>query len=276
MPEPLFRSGHPDEHREPPKVDSSVAHIARVYDYWLGGKDNFAIDREVGDKVLKIHPETVLSVQANRRFLARAVRYLTADAGIRQFLDVGTGLPSANNTHEVAQAVAAESKVLYVDNDPIVLVHARALLTSSPAGETGYLDADLRDPAAILAGAERMLDFSQPVAVMLVAVLHMLSDAEDPQPIVDRFMAAVPAGSYLVISHLASDVQREAMAEMGRQLNESMTQQFTMRTRAQVTGFFRGLTLLDPGVVLTHGWRPDSGDDAKTPGVLWAGVARKD
>jgi S-adenosyl methyltransferase len=166
--------------------------------------------------------------------------------------------------------------VLYVDNDPIVLVHARALLTSSPEGETGYLDADLRDPADILAGAARMLDLSQPVGVMLVAVLHMLGDSEDPQGIVDRFMAAVPAGSYLVISHLASDVQPDAMAEMGRQLNESMTQQFTMRTRAQVTGFFRGLTLLDPGVVLTHEWRPASRDDAKTPGVLWAGAARKD
>ena len=234
------------------------------------------MDREVGDKILRIHPQTVLSVRANRRFLARAVRYLTADVGIRQFLDVGTGLPSANNTHEVAQAVAAESKVLYVDNDPIVLVHARALLTSSPEGETGYLDADLRDPADILAGAARVLDLSQPVGVMLVAVLHMLGDSEDPQGIVDRFMAAVPAGSYLVISHLASDVQPDAMAEMGRQLNESMTQQFTMRTRAQVTGFFRGLTLLDPGVVLTHEWRPDSRDDAKTPGVLWAGAARKD
>jgi hypothetical protein len=276
MPERFFRSARPAEHREQPKIDTSVAHIARVYDYWLGGRDNFAVDREVGDKVLQIHPATVLSVQANRRFLARAVRYLAADAGIRQFLDVGTGLPSANNTHEVAQAVAADSKVVYVDNDPIVLVHARALLTSSPQGETGYLDADLRDPAAILAGAAQMLDFSRPVGVMLIAVLHMLRDSEDPRGIVDRFMAAVPAGSCLVISHLASDVQPDAMAEMGRQLNESMTQQFTMRTREQVTGFFGGLTLVDPGVVLTHEWRPDSGDDAQTPGVLWAGVARKD
>jgi len=260
----------------PPAFDTSVAHIARVYDYWLGGKDNFAVDREVGDKVLQIHPETVLSVRANRRFLARAVRYLAADAGVRQFLDVGTGLPSANNTHEVAQAVAPASRVVYVDNDPIVLAHARALLTSTEQGETGYLDADIRDPDAILAGAAQILDFSQPVGVMLVAVLHMLRDSEDPQAIVDRFLAAVPAGSYLVISHLASDVQQETMAEMGRRLNESMTQQFTMRTREQVTGFFGGLTMLDPGVVLTHEWRPDSPDDARTPGVLWAGAARKD
>ena len=252
-----------------------MAHIARVYDYWLGGKDNFAVDREVGDKVLEIHPETALSVRANRAFLARSVRYLAAGEGIRQFLDVGTGLPSANNTHEVAQAVAPESKVVYVDNDPIVLAHARALLTSSPEGATGYLDADINDPDGILAGAAQLLDFTRPVGVMLVAVLHMLRDEDAPQAIVDRFMAAVPPGSFLVISHLASDVERDTMAEMGRRLNESMTQQFTMRTRAQVTGFFDGLTLAEPGVVLTHEWRPGSGGEAGNPGVLWAGVARK-
>jgi S-adenosyl methyltransferase len=276
MPDKYFSSAVPASLSEVPTLDTSVAHIARVYDYWLGGKDNFAVDREVGDKVLEIHPETALSVQANRGFLARSVRYLTAQEGIRQFLDVGTGLPSANNTHEVAQAVAPEVRVLYVDNDPIVLAHARALLTSSPEGETGYLDADLKDPDAILSGAERMLDFTKPVGVMLVAVLHMLPDSDTPQAIVDRFMAAVPPGSFLVISHLASDVQQDTMAEMGRRLNSSMTQQFTMRTRAQVASFFEGRTLVDPGVVLTHDWRPDSSDDARTPGVLWAGVARKD
>jgi hypothetical protein len=217
----------------------------------------------------------VLSVRANRAFLARSVRYL-AEQGIRQFLDVGTGLPSGNNTHEVAQAMAPESRVAYVDNDPIVLAHARALLTSSPQGETGYLDADLRDPEGIVASAAELLDFAKPVGVMLVAVLHMLEDNERPGEIVDRFMAAVPPGSFLVISHLASDVQRDAMAEMGRRLNSSMTQQFTMRTRAEVTAFFHGLTLVDPGVVLTHEWRPVSLDDAEVPGVLWAGVARKD
>jgi hypothetical protein len=155
-------------------------------------------------------------------------------------------------------------------------VHARALLTSSPGGETGYLDADIKDPDTILAGAAQLLDFAKPVGVMLVAVLHMLRDAEDPQAIVDRFMAAVPPGSFLVISHLASDVQQDTMAEMGRRLNSSMNQQFAMRTRAQVTSFFAGLTLVEPGVVLTHEWRPESADDARTPGVLWAGVARKD
>ena len=276
MPDKFFTSSVPASLSKLPKLDSSTPHIARVYDYWLGGKDNFAVDREVGDKVLDIHPETALSVRANRGFLARAVRYLAAKEGVRQFLDVGTGLPSANNTHEVAQSVAPESRVVYVDNDPIVLVHARALLTSSPEGETGYLDADIRDPDAILAGAAELLDFSKPVGVMLVAVLHMLRDDEAPQAIVDRFMAAVPPGSFLAMSHLASDVQQDTMAEMGRRLNESMTQQFTMRSRAQVTGLFNGLTLVDPGVVLTHEWRPDSAADAQVPGVLWAGVARKD
>jgi S-adenosyl methyltransferase len=274
MPGKFFRSGILTDRRESPKIDSSVAHIARVYDYWLGGKDNFAVDREVGDKVLDIHPETALSVRANRAFLARSVRYLAEREGIRQFLDVGTGLPSANNTHEVAQAVAPESRVVYVDNDPIVLAHARALLTSSPEGETGYLEADIKDPDGILAGAAELIDFARPVAVMLVAVLHLLRDDEAPKAVVDRFMAAVPPGSFLVISHLASDVQRDTMAEMGRRLNESMTQQFTMRSRLQVTGFFDGLVLVEPGVVLTHEWRKDPGG-ASSPGVLWAGVARK-
>ena len=176
----------------------------------------------------------------------------------------------------MAQAAAPQARVVYVDNDPIVLAHARALLTSSPQGETAYLDADLRDTGEILAGAAQVLDFSRPVGVMLVAVLHMLRDEEDPQAVVDRLMAAVPAGSFLVISHLASDIQQEAMAEMGRRLNQAMTQQVTMRSRGQVTAFFGGLMLLDPGVVLTHQWRPDDAAEAATPGVLWAGVARKD
>jgi hypothetical protein len=264
------------EERALPLIDVNVAHIARVYDYWLGGKDHFAVDREVGDKVLEIHPETVQSVRANRGFLRRSVHYLAAREGIRQFLDVGTGLPSASNTHEVAQAAAPQARVVYVDNDPIVLAHARALLESGPLGATAYIDADMRDTGTILSGASQLLDFSRPVAVMLVAVLHMLRDEEDPQGIVDRFMAAVPPGSFLAISHLASDVQADTMAEMGRRLNESMTQQFTMRSKDQVTRFFRGLTLLEPGVVLTHQWRPDSESDAALPGVLWCGVARKD
>ena len=275
MADRLMRADLMADDAPPPKIDTTVAHIARVYDYWLGGKDHFAVDRAVGDKVLEIHPETVLSVRANRAFLARSVRYLAATEGIRQFLDIGTGLPSANNTHEVAQAVAPEARVVYVDNDPIVLAHARALLTSSPEGATAYLDADIRDMDTILDGAAEVLDFSKPVAVMLVAVLHMLRDEEDPRGVVTRLMSAVPPGSFLVVSHLASDVQPETMAEMGRRLNESMTQQVTMRSKDEVTRFFDGLSLVEPGVVRTHEWRPDTPRDAKTPGVLWAGVARK-
>ena len=158
----------------PPKIDTTVAHIARVYDYWLGGKDHFAVDRAVGEKVLEIHPETVLSVRANRAFLARSVRYLAATEGVRQFLDIGTGLPSANNTHEVAQAAAPSARIVYVDNDPIVLAHARALLTSSQEGATAYLDADIRDTDTILAGAAEVLDFREPVAVMLVVPLGII------------------------------------------------------------------------------------------------------
>ena len=272
-------SGHshaPDGTGPPPFVDTTVAHPARVYDYWLGGKDNYEADRVAAAEVVAAMPGIVPAVRANRAFLRRAVQYLAGEAGIRQFLDIGTGLPTADNTHEVAQAVAPVSRIVYVDNDPIVLAHARALLTSRPEGATGYLDADIKDSDEILAGAARLLDFSQPVGVMLVAVLHMLRDAEGPQAIVDRLMSAVPAGSFLVISHLASDIERETMAEVGRRLNASMTQQVTMRTRAQVTVFFDALTLLDPGVVRTHEWRPDSAADAETPGVLWAGVARKD
>jgi len=271
----FFRSVLPENEDEAglPDIDTSVAHIARVYDYWLGGKDHFAADREVGDKVLEIHPETVLSVRANRAFLARAVRYLTAQ-GIRQFLDIGTGLPTVDNTHEVAQAAAPTSRVVYVDNDPIVLVHARALLTSRPEGATGYLDADVRDVDTVLAAARELLDFSQPIGVMLVALLHMLGDEDDPWGLVARYMAAVPPGSYLVISHLASDVQAETMAEMGRRINELMPDHVHMRTKDQVTAFFGGMPLDEPGVVLTHQWRPDIGA-AGAGGVLWAGVARK-
>jgi S-adenosyl methyltransferase len=271
----FFRSVIPENEDEGdlPDIDTSVAHIARVYDYWLGGKDHFAADREVGDEVLEIHPETALSVRANRAFLARAVGYLTAQ-GIRQFLDIGTGLPTVDNTHEVAQAAAPASRVVYVDNDPIVLSHARALLTSGPEGATAYLDADVRDVDTVLARARELLDFGQPIGVLLIALLHMLGDEDDPWGLVARYMAAVPPGSYLVLSHLASDVQAETMAAMRRRINELMPQHVYMRTKDQVTAFFGGMPLVEPGVVLTHQWRPGTGAPG-AGGVLWAGVARK-
>jgi hypothetical protein len=191
-----------DQHWDPDLgIDITVAHPARVYDYWLGGKDNFAPDRVAGDRVLAVTPGLRYRVRANRAFLGRTVRYLAAEAGVRQFLDLGTGIPSADNTHEVAQRVAPQARVVYVDNDPIVLRHAQALLRSAPGGVTTYIEADLRDPQPILRQAAATLDFSQPVAVMLLGVLHLVSDAEDPWRIVTELMAAVSPGSYLVISH---------------------------------------------------------------------------
>jgi hypothetical protein len=255
------------------KLDTNVAHSARVYDYWLGGKDNFAADREAGDRVIAIRPTIRSDVRENRAFLRRAVRFLAADEGIRQFLDIGTGLPSVGNTHEVAQEIASESRVVYVDNDPLVLAHARALLTGTP-GTTAYLDADLREPGKILHDAADALDFSQPVAVMLVAVLHHITDAEAPASIIATLMAAVPPGSYLVISHPAADVQSEAVAKVAAEYNHFVATGQTRRTREQVTGLFDGLELLPPGVVQTPQWRPGT-PPSGFPVPMWAGVARK-
>src|SRR6266480_7298871 len=185
--------------KRPAEIDTTVAHPARVYDYWLGGKDNFAADREAAERVLAISPGLRFRVKANRAFLARSVRFLATDCDVRQFLDIGTGIPTGNNTHEVAQAAAPSSRIVYVDNDPIVLAHARALLTSTPEGATSYLEADLREPDVIMAAASRALDFRQPVALMLLGVLHLIQDSEEPCQIVDRLMGALPPGSYLVI-----------------------------------------------------------------------------
>jgi hypothetical protein len=200
-------------------IDTTVAHPARVYDYWLGGKDNFAVDREAAEEVLRARPAILLNVRSNRAFLARSVRYLAGQAGMRQFLDIGTGIPSANNTHEVAQSVAPEARIVYVDNDPIVLAHARALLTST-SGLTAYIDADLHDTGTILAEAARTLDFTQPVAVMLIAVLHLIPDEDDPWGIVSALMRAVPSGSYLVITHPASDIEARSAARAAQRYNE--------------------------------------------------------
>jgi SAM-dependent methyltransferase len=273
----LWQSSVSDAEQEPPRFDTSVAHIARVYDYWLGGKDHFAADREAGDEAIRAYPDTRSSVRANRAFLRRAVRFLTAEEGIRQFLDIGTGLPSANNTHEVAQAIAPESRVVYADNDPTVLAHARALLTSGPRGATGYLDADARDTGKILAEAARLLDFDQPVAVMLVAVLHCVSDEDDPYQLVAELMRAVVPGSFLVISHPPSDMHSDAprASDVAAKLTQLMAQRVTFRSQSQVSRFFGGLDLVDPGVVPIQQWRPDSGAEAAARAAMWGGVARK-
>jgi O-methyltransferase involved in polyketide biosynthesis len=257
-----------------PDFDTSVPHIARVYDYWLGGKDNFAADRELGEQTLAAYPNLVFSVRANRAFLARAVRFLAAEAGIRQFLDIGTGIPTADNTHQVAQRVAPQCRVVYADNDPIVLSHAQALLKSSPQGACAYLDADLRNPDLVLAGAADTLDFGRPVAVMLLAVLQFAGD-EEAAAIVRALTSACVPGSFVTISHPASDIDAEQHAEMVRRMNRSMAEKVTLRDRGAVTRLFAGLELVEPGVVRVPEWRPDSALEAASPAVLWGGVARK-
>jgi O-methyltransferase involved in polyketide biosynthesis len=259
----------------PAEIDTTVAHPARVYDYWLGGKDNFAADREAAERVLAATPGLRFRVRANRAFLARSVRFLAAERGIRQFLDIGTGIPTANNTHQVAQAAAADSRVVYVDNDPIVLAHARALLTSTPEGATAYLEADLREPDFILATAARTLDYSQPVALMLLGVLHLVPDDEHPYEIVARLMAGLAPGSYLVISHPASDIN-PGQAEAQRRYNERVATPQTLRSYAEVARFFEGLELVPPGLVYVHTWRPDPGDETPADTAsAHGGVARK-
>ena len=256
------------------EFDTGIPHIARVYDYWLGGTDNFAADRELGERTMQAYPNLALSVRANRAFLARAVRFLVAEAGLRQFLDIGTGIPTADNTHEVAQRIAPVSRVVYVDHDPIVLAHAKALLTSTPEGATVYLDADLRDPDAILAAAADTLDFSQPVAVMLIAVMHFIGDDAEAGAIMSRLAGACGPGSFVALSHAASDIDAEQMAEMVRRINQTAAEHTTLRDRAGVTRLFDGLELVEPGVIRAAEWRPDSAEQAASPAALWAGVAR--
>ena len=256
--------------------DARVAHPARVYDYWLGGKDNFEADRIAGEATIAAYPAIRASARANRAFLARSVRYLAAEAGIRQFLDIGTGLPTANNTHEVAQSVAPQSRIVYVDNDPLVLSHARALLASSPEGVTAYLDADLRDTDRIIELAADTLDFTQPVAIMLLAILHYIPDTGEAQRIVARLVGAVPSGSYLAISHAASDISPEEMAEMIRRMNEHLAEgNHVGRPWDVVARFFADVDLVEPGVVKVTEWRPASGVEAGGPTSLWGGVGRK-
>ncbi|MGO9188377.1 MAG: SAM-dependent methyltransferase [Streptosporangiaceae bacterium] len=256
-------------------IDTSVAHSARVHDYWLGGKDNFAADRAAGDAVFQAYPGIVASVRANRAFLARVVRFLAAEAGIRQFLDIGTGIPAANNTHEVAQSVAPGCRVVYADYDPVVLLHAQALLTSSAQGALDYIDADLRDPQTILAQAAQTLDFSRPVAVMLIAIMHLIGDRDDPGGIIRQLMAAVPAGSYLALSQVASDIEAERMAEAAKRYNRLARETQSHRTHAEVMRFFDGLELLEPGLVPVQRWRPASAIEAQAHSAMWGGVGRK-
>jgi hypothetical protein len=257
------------------QIDTSVPHPARRYDYWLGGKDNFAADRESGDAVAAAFPTIKTAAIENRRFMHRAVRHL-ADAGVRQFLDIGCGIPTSPNTHEIAQAVDPAARVVYVDNDPIVLTHARALLTSHPDGVTDYIDADVRDPDSILTAAGQLLDLREPVGLLLVAVLHFVVDAEDPYGIVGRLVAALPPGSYLVVSHSTYDLHLPEVVERLEQVRIASGGHARTRSRDEVTQFFSGLQLVEPGVVSVSEWRPEAGvtpPDAAQVSV-WGAVGR--
>jgi hypothetical protein len=259
-------------------IDTTKQHPARRYNYWLGGKDNFQADRDAAEAIVSVFPHIRTAARENRAFMQRAVRFLAAEAGIRQFLDIGTGLPTANNVHEVAQRAAPESRIVYVDNDPLVLTHARALLTSSPEGATAYIDADVRDPEKILTdpAVRDTLDWSQPIALLLVAVLHFVADDEDPWAVVSRLVGALPKGSYLVLSHATFDpLDPDTIAALDA-ANAGSTPPFCHRTEKEVARFFEGLDLLEPGIVSVSDWRPEPGP-RPTPAEAtgYGAVARK-
>ena len=265
-----------DQPGQRPQLDTSVASIARIYDYWLGGKDNFKADRDAAEQMIQQYPDIVTGVRKNRAFLGRAVHYLAAEAGIRQFLDIGTGLPSSNNTHEVAQRAAPDARIVYVDNDPIVLSHAQALLTSTPEGACAYVDADIRDTGKILKDAANLLDFSRPVAVCLIMILQFIPDEDDPVSIVRALVDAIPSGSYLTVAHPASDVDQHVGPAL-RQLSTRMGgTRAVPRTHQEVSRFFDGLEMVEPGLVQLHRWRPGTGlDDTGRDLAAYGAVARK-
>ncbi|MQY11017.1 hypothetical protein SRB5_11310 [Streptomyces sp. RB5] len=263
-----------DDIRSTPPIDPTRPHQARVWNYWAGGKDHYAADREMADQVMQVFPGIVDVARQSRHFLMRAVRHLTVEAGIRQFLDIGTGLPTANNTHEVAQAIDPTCRIVYVDNDPLVLTHARALLASSPEGATDYIEADARDVDRILAGAAGTLDFTQPVALMLLGVLGNVPDYDQCRSIVKRLTDAVVPGSYLVINDGIDTAEREEATEG---YNQKAANPYTNRSPRQIAGFLDGVELLEPGVVSTSLWRPDDHQIGGPPTEVGAccGVGRK-
>ncbi|MFC1410948.1 SAM-dependent methyltransferase [Streptacidiphilus sp. N1-12] len=258
----------------PPPMRTDIAHGARIYDYFIGGKDNFPADRAAAEHVLELRPSLALAARANRRFMCRAVEYV-ASQGIRQFLDIGTGIPTSPNTHEVAQSVIPEARVVYVDNDPMVLVHARALLVSAPEGRTAYIDADVRDPSSILdhPSLRKVLDLTEPVCLMLVALLHFVADEEDPYGLVAQLLDACPSGSRLILTHGTEDFSDEAGAR-ALQAYRASGVNLHLRPHAEVLRFFDGLELAEPGLQLVNRWRPDNDLDrqARPQDITWYGA----
>jgi hypothetical protein len=252
--------------------DPSVPQSARVYDAWLGGKDHYGADRDVAARVAEVRPQVVAAVRANRRFLGRAVRYLVKRHGVSQFLDIGVGFPTRENTHQIAQDVDPRARVVYVDHDPVVMAHAQALLTSGPLGCCDYLQADLRDTGSILRRAARTLDFSRPVAVLLLAALHFVPDADDPPGIVAALTNGLARGSFVVISHLTADFAPEAVRDAAEIYNKVVATPVIPRSHAEVSELFAGLQLVAPGVVPVSEWRPDA--IAHQVVDLYGGVAR--
>jgi hypothetical protein len=257
-------------------IDMNVPQEARVYDYWLGGKDNFAADRALGDAMVRAIPTLPVMARANRAFMGRAARYLVKEAGIRQFIDIGTGIPTSPNLHEVTQQIAPETRVLYVDNDPTVLAHARALMASDPVGKTDFIMADLREPEALLShpALRQTLDLGQPVALMLVAILMYFHDSDDPQAMVSTLLDALPSGSYLTITHPTADfapAQLAAAVEAATQAGITLVP----RSQAEVERFFSGLDLVEPGVVPLLSWHPDRTVEDPRSAYYYAGTGRK-
>jgi SAM-dependent methyltransferase len=263
--------------RIPPEINTNVPQSARVYDYWLGGKDHFPADRALGDAIAEALPTIRTQVRAQRAFLGRAVRYLTRDAGVRQFLDIGTGIPSAGNVHDVAQAIAPESRVLYVDNDPIVLAHARALMSGTPQGSVAFIQADLREPEAILGdpAVAGTLDLAEPVGLVLIGVMHHLRDDDDPRRIVATLVDALAPGSYLVLSQSTPDFDPDAMGALAAASEQGGIANVP-RSLADTEPFFAGLELVEPGLVPMATWHPDPGEGLDPRSVYaYGGVARK-
>jgi transcriptional regulator with XRE-family HTH domain len=257
-----------------PEIRVDTPSIARVYDYVLGGKDNFQVDREAGDEFIALMPAIVTTIRAGRPVLSRMIRHLVNECGVLQFLDIGAGLPTAANTHEVAQGADPRCRVVYVDNDAMVLAHARALLTSTAEGATAYIGADLRDTAAILDQSARTLDLSQPVTIILSGILHLIPDADDPWGIVDSLVSAIPAGSYLMLAHPASDIHTGAPAATGR-FSRRLAQPVTFRPARDIERFLNALDVLPPGLVQPQQWRPDPDTHDPGPLAVWCALARK-